>query len=287
MTTLIKLIAADLDGTLLDADRGVSPETLRVITWIRSKGVMVVLATGRTYEGVRGIYDVLGLDSPVITNNGGLIYDPATETVLAGNPLPSTVLRSLLEWLDERGLYYQFYTRETIYTRHLRFLSEEWARKNATLPEQQRIRIELLGDGPLPEALETELFYKLLVMDGSPDVIAEVRDHIDAIPELETTISIENGLDIMCAGINKGYGLKRLAEMLGILPEEIMALGDQENDIEMLQYAGVGVAMENAPIHVKEHADRIAPLHNEDGLAKFIESFFDDFSYFKPGTVNG
>lgn len=271
---LIKLIATDLDGTLLNAERGVSPETLRVLNWVRSLGIIVVLATGRTYAGVRGIYDVLQLDSPVITNNGGLIYDPVTETVLAGNPLPAHVLRNLLDWLDERKLYNQFYTRDTIYTRHLGFLSEEWAKKNADLPERQRIRIELLGEGPLPAALETEPFYKLLVMDRNPEVIAEVRAHIATIPELETTISIENGLDILCAGISKGYGLKRLAEVLEILPEEIMAFGDQENDIEMLQFAGIGVAMENAPDHVKAYAEQIAPLHDDDGLARFIETFF-------------
>lgn len=272
---MIKLIAADLDGTLLDANRGVSEETKRVITQVTAMGITVVLATGRTYAGVRGIYDVLGLNSPVITNNGGLIYDPVKETVLGGNPLPGVILRNLLEWLDQRGLYNQFYTLDTIYTRHLGFLSQEWAKKNASLPERQRIHIQLLGDGPLPEALEREPFYKLLVMDKDPEVIAEVRRYIDTIPELETTISIENGLDILCAGISKGYGLSRLAELLGILPEEIMAFGDQENDIEMLQYAGIGVAMENAPDHVKIHADRIAPLHHEDGLAQFLETFFN------------
>ncbi len=272
---MIRMIAADLDGTLLDAERAVSTETLRVIGQIRSMGVKVVLATGRTYAGMRGIYDVLGLDSPVITNNGGLIYDPATETVLAGNPLPASILRDLLEWLDARQIYNQFYTRDTIYTRRLRFLSEEWAKKNASLPDRQRIRIELLGDGPLPEALGTEPFYKLLVMDKDPEVIADVQRHIDTIPELETTISIENGLDILCAGISKGYGLKRLAEVLGVRQEEIMAFGDQENDIEMLQYAGIGVAMENAPDHVKIHADRIAPLHHEDGLAQFLKDYFE------------
>lgn len=271
---VIRLIAADLDGTLLNAERGVSPETRRVIKWVRSLGVGVVLATGRTYAGVRGIYDVLELDSPVITNNGGLIYDPVSEKILAGNPLPASVLQDLLEWLDERGFYNQFYTLDTIYTRHLGYLTEEWAKKNSNLPIQQQIRIELLGDGPLPAALGTEAFYKLLVMDRNPAVIAEVRNHIDSIPELETTISIENGLDILSAGISKGTGLKRLAEVLEINPEEIMAFGDQENDIEMLQFAGIGVAMENAPAHVKEHADRIAPFHDEDGLARFIEEFF-------------
>lgn len=271
---MIKLIAADLDGTLLDAQRCVSPETARVISWVRSLGVEVVLATGRTYAGVRGIYDVLGLDSPVITNNGGLVYDPGNDRILAGNPLPSHVLISLLEWLDERGFYNQFYTLDTIYTRRLGFLTEEWSKGNVALPKQQQIRIELLGDGPLPAALATEAFYKLLVMDKDPAVLAEVREHIDTIPELETTISIENGLDILCAGITKGTGLRHLAEVLGIPPSEIMAFGDQENDIEMLRFAGIGVAMENAPAHVKEHADLIAPLHYEDGLARFIEGYF-------------
>ncbi len=271
---MIKLIAADLDGTLLNAERGVSPETLRVITWVRSLGITVVLASGRTYAGVRGIYDVLGLNSPVITNNGGLVYDPVSEKVLAGNPLPGTVLRNLLEWLDERKLYNQFYTQDTIYTRHLGFLSEEWAKRNVDLPAHQQIKIQLLGDGPLPEELETANFYKLLVMDTDPVALTEVRRHVDTIPELETTISIENGVDILCAGINKGVGLEHLAQVMGFLPEEIMAFGDQENDIEMLTYAGIGVAMENAPDHVKVHADRIAPLHHEDGLARFLEAYF-------------
>ncbi len=271
---MIKLIAVDLDGTLLDAQREVSPETQRVIRRVVDCGIMVVLATGRTYAGVRRIYDVLGLEGPVITNNGGLIYNPVSDTVLGGNPLPVNVLRSVLEWLDARGIYNQFYTRDTIYTRHLGFLSAEWAAKNAALPEHHRIKIEVLGEGPLPEDLGTEPFYKLLVMDRNPEIIEEVKRFIDEIPELDTTISIENGLDILCAGISKGDGLKRLSEALGIRPEEIMAFGDQENDSEMLEFAGIGVAMENAPEHVKEHANRIAPLHHEDGLARFLQEYF-------------
>lgn len=271
---LIKLVAADLDGTLLDAERCVSEETRRVIAQVRAKGIQVVLATGRTYAGVRGIYTVLGLDGPVITNNGGLVYHPVTDTVLAGYPLPVEILKNLLNWLDERQLYNQFYTRDTVYTRRLDFLSEEWAKRNAALPEQQRIRIEVLGEGPLPAALDTEPFYKLLVMDKDPAVLAAVRQHIATIPELETTISIENGLDILCAGISKGVGLMSLSKAMGVKPEEILAFGDQENDIEMLQFAGIGVAMENAPDHVKAHANRTAPLHHEDGLARFLTAFF-------------
>ena len=272
---MIKLIAVDLDGTLLDAKREVSPETRRIIDEVKAQGVMVVLATGRTYAGVRGIYSELELDGPVITNNGGLIYDPMTETVLAGNPIPGHILRDVLQWLDGQGIYNQFYTKDTIYTRSLGFLSAEWAGKNALLPENKRIRIELLGDGPLPDAIETEPFYKLLAMDRDPDVIERVKCHIAGVPELETTISIENGLDILCAGISKGSGLMQLSRQLGIRPEEIMAFGDQENDIEMLEFAGIGVAMENAGEHIKAHADRIAPLHDEDGLAQFLEAFFE------------
>jgi len=272
--TLIRLIAADLDGTLLDAGRAVSPETRRILDRVRALGVTVVLATGRTYEGVRGIYDHLGLDSPVITNNGGLVYDPVTDTVLDGHPLPPAVLKALLGWLDSRGIYNQFYTRDPIYIRRLDYITKEWAEKNASLPEAQRIRMELLGDGPLPAALDTEPFYKLLVMDRDPAVIQAVRRHVAGIPELDTTVSIENGLDILSAGISKGLGLERLAARLGIHREEIMAFGDQENDIEMLRYAGVGVAMENAGEHVKAAADRVAPLHNEDGLARFLAQWY-------------
>lgn len=271
---MIKLIAVDLDGTLLDAHREVSPETQRVIRQVTDRGIKVVLATGRTYAGVRRIYDELGLKDPVITNNGGLIYDPVSDTVLGGNPLPMQVLRNVLQWLDGRGIYNQFYTRDTIYTRHLGFLSAEWAARNAALPEHHRIRIQVLGEGPLPANMETETFYKLLVMDRNPEIIEEVKRFIDGIPQLDTTISIENGLDILCAGISKGDGLKRLSERLGIEPHELMAFGDQENDIEMLEFAGIGIAMENAPEHVKAHADRIAPLHHEDGLARFIKEYF-------------
>lgn len=271
---MIRLIAADLDGTLLDAGRAVSPETRRIVDRVRALGVMVVLATGRTYEGVRGIYDHLGLDSPVITNNGGLTYDPVTDTVLDGYPLPPATLKTLLSWLDSEGIYNQFYTRDTIYVRRLGHITKEWADKNASLPEKQRIRMEVLGDGPLPPALDTEPFYKLLVMDTDPAVIRRVRQHVSTLPELDTTVSIENGLDILSAGISKGVGLERLAARLGIPREAIMAFGDQENDIEMLRFAGVGVAMENAGDHVKAHADRIAPLHHEDGLARFLADWF-------------
>jgi len=271
---MIKLIAADLDGTLLNAKRDLSPETIRVIGKIREKGIRVVLATGRTYAAVRKIYSELNLDSPVITNNGGLIFDPPTDTVLDGSPIAPELMRRVLNWLDERNIYNQFYTKDTVYTRHLDFLSREWAVKNAKLPLEQQVRIIEIKDGPLPKELDHEPFYKMLAMSRSKDVLDELQVFINTIPELETTISIENGLDILGAGISKGYGLTHLAEFLKLDPSEIMAFGDQENDIEMLRYAGVGVAMENAPDHVKVHADWVAPLHHEDGLARFLSDYF-------------
>lgn len=272
---MIRLIAADLDGTLLDAERGVSENTKAALNRALARGIEVVLATGRTYEGVRGIYEGLGLNGPVIVNNGALVYHPIKNQVIDGHPLSSAEMVRILSWLDEEKLYYQFYTKDKIFTRRLNFISKEWVEKNKSLPENQRIRIEVLGDGPLPDITEEDPFYKLLVMDDSPEVIKRVKAFIGTFPELRTTVSIENGVDIMRGGVSKGSGLQHLCEALGIAPQEVMAFGDQENDLEMLRYAGIGVAMANASDHVKAVAQRVAPLHHEDGLARFLDDYFE------------
>jgi Cof subfamily protein (haloacid dehalogenase superfamily) len=255
---MYKLIAADMDGTLLNDNNEITSAVGEAIKKARAKGLIFTLATGRAYQGVEKYVDVLEDDIPVISCNGAVIITSRTKRIIHSESMSYENTMTLLKdglgygavvaiWADGRlyssqngGEYSRFY--------------------------QAMTGMEGLELSKLPKAEVTKMVW---VMD-TDKVLEHQKNYV--LPEgVQTKSSGERYLEFFSAKAGKDKGLKILADRFGIDMSEVMAVGDNYNDIEMLRAAGLGVAMGNAPDEVKAAADAVTDTNNADGLAKAIE----------------
>ncbi|OSN08020.1 sugar-phosphatase [Lonsdalea iberica] len=265
----IKLIAIDMDGTLLNPQNVVSPAVKAAIAAARDKGVHVVLATGRPYIGVKRYLEELGLyqdDHFCITNNGALVQKAASGECVAETTLNfddylycEKLARDLNVHFHALDFNYVYTANKDIgrYTVHEAFLTGMPLRYRAV------------------EEMDRSLHFPKLMMIDEPSLLDEAIKKVPAEVFERYTImkSADFYLEILNKRVNKGTGVKMLAEHLNLGRDEIMSLGDQENDLAMLDYAGLGVAMGNAIEKVKAASQFVTKTNQEDGVAYAIEKF--------------
>ena len=259
-----KLIALDLDGTLMSHDLRISSRVRRAIRRAMDKGIIVSLASGRAFGSMLPYVEDLGTTGPVIGYQGCKIVLPETREVIyrASIPLPDAHL--LLRFAQSRDLDITVYVDDHIYLREFRHPQEfydKWFGLPLVLVDDlvagvyhSPTKVIIIGEGPENDRLMPELQMRF----GS--MLNIVRSH---------TLFIE-GVPL---GVSKGTALERVAADLGIPQEQTLAIGDAGNDTEMVAWAGLGVAMGNAQEEVKAVADFIAPSVEEDGAAVAIEAF--------------
>lgn len=266
---MIKLVAIDLDGTLLDSKKEISSRNKEALTQAKAAGVKIVICTGRPLAAI-GIYlDALNLRDNgdySITFNGGLVQKNDTGEIIEKSSMPLENIHDLFE-----------------------------------LATSLNVPLDILSDGlvlQLPTTQDYESLYsqlnKLLTYESyelaqltadkiyNKAVVAVEQTYLDKqikkIPtpfydRYEIIKTRSNLLEFMPKGITKAYGISLLARDLGIKQEEIMTIGDEENDLPMIEYAGLGVAMENAVTKVKDLADVITDTNDNDGVAQAVEKF--------------
>ena len=230
----IKLIAIDMDGTLLLPDHTISPAVKNAIAAARARGVNVVLTTGRPYAGVHNYLKELHMEQPgdyCITYNGALVQKAADGSTVAQTALSYDDYRFLEKLSREVGSHF-----------------------HAMDPNTQFLKVMMIDEPAILDQAIARI----------PQEVKEKYTVLKSAPYF---------LEILDKRVNKGTGVKSLADVLGIKPEEIMAIGDQENDIAMIEYAGVGVAMDNAIPSVKEVANFVTKSNLEDGVAFAIEKY--------------
>jgi Cof subfamily protein (haloacid dehalogenase superfamily) len=266
-----RLVASDVDGTLLDPGDRVSGRTREVVARVVAAGVPFVLVTGRPPRWIPPIVEQLGHAGPTVCANGAVLYDAATDQVSYTMTLDPLQLRDAAQVvaavLPDAKLAVELPTSSAAVNGADQFLAEPgythpWpGADSADAP-----RDLLLGRPAI----------KLLVRqsDASSDVMATaVRELVGS--QLDVTFSTGHGLiEVSAPGVTKGTGLARLAGELGIAAADVLALGDMPNDLSMLQWAGHGVAMANAHPSVLESADEITARNSEDGLAVILERWF-------------
>ncbi|MDC3413707.1 Cof-type HAD-IIB family hydrolase [Aquibacillus sp. 3ASR75-11] len=263
------LIALDLDGTLLTDTKVIPDQTLQTIAKAKEQGHIVVIATGRPHRASSEYYDILGLDTPMVNFNGALIHHPSdNKWDVLHTPLPIRTARKIIQTcyelevpniLAEIGnqVYLDRYDEELMKVLHVH-------RQN------QPITV-----GSLKNELKT---------DPTSLLIYPHEKHVE---QLRTTLSDEhasviehrkwaapwNIIEIVRKGLNKAVGLKKIAHYYHIPVERIIAFGDEDNDFEMIEYAGVGVAMANAIDELKQIANHITVTNEENGVAVFLEDY--------------
>lgn len=261
------LIATDLDGTLLRPDRSVSPYTADVLERLRLAGARIVLVTGRPVRWLGLVYEQLRTPLPAICANGAVVYDPFTDTVLRADPLAPDLLAEVAHRLRAAvpGVALAVEIEESRRMRHEAGYPVHWEHE----PDAVRA-IES------PEELLSMPAVKLLARAGTQDPDAFVKVVAAAVAGLaEATHSSSSGLvEISAAGVTKAAGLAWFCARDGIDPGQVLAFGDMPNDVPMLTWAGMSVAVGNAHPAVLEIADEVTLANAEDGVAVHLARRF-------------
>lgn len=259
-----KLIAVDLDDSLLGSDLQISARNREALTKAMEKGVLVTIATGRMFKSALVYAHQLGLDVPIITYQGGLIKNAFSQDVLYNKTLPLDICQKIIQICKEKSLHLQVYIGDEYYFEEDNKYSDMY---------HKHVGVKGQAVGPLDKFL-VDAPNKLLIID-EPDRIVEMRDKFTGFfdSQIEITTSKPEYLEFTHKDATKGKALEYLANLKGIERESVIAIGDSYNDISMFKYAGLAVAMENAPEDVKIHADYITSKNDEDGVAQAIDRF--------------
>ena len=267
-----RLVALDLDGTLLDSSLQIRRQTIDALQRIRQQGVQVMIVTGRHHTAAHAYWHQLELELPAICCNGTYIYDYHKRRPLAGNPLTRQEAGDLLAIFREHPVHAMVYVADAmtceIDSPHLDGL-RRWS---ASLPEAVRPRLELI-DSFDRLINETETIWKFLAACEDSSALEAFEQAVGARREFACVRSAGNRVDIARGGNSKGQRLAEYIAQLGILPEEVIAFGDQNNDKEMLELAGLGVAMGNSRKEIRDCADWITGTNDSDGIADVLHRF--------------
>ncbi|MCX7710114.1 MAG: Cof-type HAD-IIB family hydrolase [Clostridia bacterium] len=270
---MYKLIAIDLDGTLLNSKKHISQEDKDAIRFAIAQGVKIVICSGRIFAGVKIFARQLEIKGPIIACNGALISDAETGDILYSNPLKVEDCIRVIELCREEGIYFHVYAGETMLAEKLEFSSLFYQKRNEFLPEEERIKIRIVDNVGQVLRAETDLPYKLVAISEEQRVLRNLRSKVQKISGVEVVSSNYDNFEVMNSGVNKGAALKFISEILGIKREETIAIGDNENDDSMIRFAGLGVAMGNAEDSIKRISQYVTKANEECGVAEVIRKY--------------
>ena len=259
----IKMIASDMDDTLLNNKREISLRNSEAIQKAVEAGIVFTLATGRMYRSIKPFAEQLRLDVPLITYNGALVKGALSEKVYVRKPLQLSTALDLLAYCREKGYYVQVYINDDLLVKE----ENEYSRMYSKI---SGIPVIAVGEAVYKV---TQAPYKLLLMTESKDFMTAWADIAEKFKgRIDVTSSKDNFLELMEPGVNKWEAVKNIAATFDILPEEIMCIGDSNNDLSMITNAGIGVAMGNAKLQVQKVAKMITADNDRDGVALAIEN---------------
>ncbi|MGF1935913.1 MAG: Cof-type HAD-IIB family hydrolase [Nostoc sp. ChiQUE02] len=267
----IKLLVLDIDGTIAGHSNTLSEPVKQAIVAAQARGIQVAIATGRMYRSALRFHEDIGSTLPLMAYQGAWIQDPITQKVHRHWAVSREIAHQLLDYFEQPELRsllsVHFYINDQLYVRELTRETQIYA---------ERSGVTAIPVGDLRQTLTNEPT-KILALSDDTDVIDKLlgnlrRQYTPA--ELYLTTSVATFFEATNASVNKGTAVRYLAEeLLGLQLANVMAIGDNFNDAEMLEYAGLGVAMGNAPAGVQAIAQWVAPSVEEDGAAVAIEKF--------------
>ena len=264
----IRLIATDIDGTLLDSSRKLPEKNLQAIRAAQAKGITVAISSGRFAENVYVLFQDYGLCCPIIGLNGAVVTDDRLRR-LSDTVMTREAAVGVLEQLVRLGSDFFMFCRKAICT------SSETRKHHSELSYGDRIRglgvTYCHGAEEAAALAKRGEVHKIFVCDNVP--LHLVRQALRDIPGIALTQSFANNVEVMPSGVDKGKGVALLAKSLGIAMDEVMALGDEENDVPMLRAVQYGIAMENGSAEAKAAAKYVTDSNDRCGFAKAVEKF--------------
>ncbi len=258
----MKLIVADLDGTLV-LKQLTTEKTKETIKTIKQKGFLFTVATGRHYHAAQSFIEMFDVDLPVICSNGAFIYDFKKKEILHQQLIEERVVSRIMKACDEVGVDFLVYTTQAIYATDR--AKQKLMARIGDVRVQVKDRYEL-------DHVTSEGVVKVLVIEDEDIKRMTLKKKLDSEPTVKYVQSQPSFLDIGHKLSEKGNALAILAKHLGIEQHEILAIGDQENDISMIKYAGIGVAMGDGEPTLLEVADFITTSFDDEGFSHAIET---------------
>ena len=259
------LLATDMDYTLLMPGQDVAPENVRAVQALRENGIAFTLATGRSSYLVGKYAKDLGIDIPIITGNGGALYDPVTKRDLMSRNFPEDKLRKLMSSMLENNIDATVYSTSGIYFTPSSTRRDFCDNYNASVGPEDRIPLAVFDKDDLGKDI-IPTFNKFLLIEPPEDYVAMLK----ADPDLTVVSSAKDFYDVMTSGVSKGDAMLELADYLGIPRTHTFASGDSENDITLLESAGYGIAMADSDPKVLSAAAFITSTCEEMGFARAV-----------------
>lgn len=264
----IKLVAVDIDGTLLTDDRQITPEVFDAIQEAKAQGVKVVITTGRPIAGVKALLTQLKLDQPgnyVITFNGGLVQETATGQDIVSETMTYEDYMDIELLSRKLAVHMHAITKDGIYT----------ANRNIgkyTVHEANLVNMPIFYR--TPEEMTDKAIVKMMFIDEA-DVLDAAIEQLpaDLYERYNLVKSAPFYLEVLKKTVSKGHAIKHLADKLGIDMSQTMAIGDEENDRSMLEVVGTPVVMENGNPEIKKLAKHITKSNNDSGVAHALREW--------------
>ncbi len=267
----IKLLVLDIDGTIAGESNTINPSVKQAVKAAQNRGVQVAIATGRMYRSALRFHQDIGSTLPLLAYQGAWIQDPKTRQLHRHWCVPPAIAHQLLNYFEQPQLRsllsVHFYINDCLYVREITPETEIYAQRSGIDAISVGDLRRVLGDAPT----------KVLALSDDTEVIDRLLGNLRqqyTPAELYLTKSVATFFEATNPLVNKGTGVRYLAEeLLDIDAANVMTIGDNFNDVEMLEYAGLGVAMGNAPLGVQAIAQWVAPSVEQDGAAVAIEKF--------------
>ena len=264
---MIRMIVTDLDGTLLAGKSNLPEKNIEALKRAMDSGVKVVIASGRMIEATVPIAEKIGVNAPMVLMNGAMVYDLESDRILSGTTIPYETALKLLREIEARGAYVQAFPGRGFYLEK----ANEW-----TAYYSDKISVQGIETGmPLSQWLKTDV-YKLLCLGTKEDTDALAKALAPLFPDICFVKSGDTHLEIIMKGVDKATGLKGITEITGIGGDEMLAFGDEENDLPILKYAAYGYAMENCADCVRREIKTLAPKNTDCGVARIVNLFLDE-----------
>ena len=260
---MIKMIATDIDGTILKWGLDFTPAMRQCIKRLKEHGVKVVLVTGRMHCAALPVARELGLDTPIISYQGGLIKDFDNNTLYQKN-LDSKYAKDIVLWARKNNIHINLYLDDKLYVERDNDIVKQYT-------DGKFIDYEVINF----DSLAIKNVNKILAIDlKDPDkVTGWVNELREKYPELYIVKSTPYFCEIGCSEAKKSLGVEFLCKMWGLDKSEVLTIGDQNNDIDLVKAGGIGVAMGNGTPELKQCADFITDTVENDGFVKAVEKF--------------
>lgn len=288
---MYKLIASDLDGTLLNSYGEVTENTKQVIKKIQDKGIEFIIASGRPMDSIKTIAKTINSNKYFIAGNGAIIYDIQNQKTIYENCIPKNKVLEISKICQENNITYNIYTEQEVIAEALKYNVLYYYKENLKKAENEKTKIKLVDN--LYEYIQTtqELkCIKITVCDNSKSVFNSIIKKLQTIQNIDimevshmSRKIIRQGTEevpieyfyteISSTNVDKWEALKYLAQVMQIKQEEIIAVGDNINDKKMIQNAGVGICMGQSAPNIKEVADYVTGDNNNEGVAEALLKF--------------